>query len=367
MDGTESWYVLLNGVTVGPRTRAALESMIASGEIGPTTMVWPGSGDWIAASISPLVGAFRATTPPPPPPPSALPPPPPPSPSVPPGYVPAPPAVPAAPRRRSTLATVLLTVLAIIVVIIALDWKNVKAAFMEGYNGARYGRSPGSPAATCDPQTGAGCDTSTPSNDRIGRGNGDTGLLNREISRVMTGMQVEELIKQRSPEGADDETLRRMGAQLATRGLARLDPRMLADRMEIMDHVYRDANEHECANMTRGQAETELLTRTLANYDSATQHRWAVIQISALVAELRAREPVTRPPAEQVHATMNAIGETLNGRDRDRYVEVLQRGAQGSDADVCWFGRAVTKGVLQLAPDSRDHALTTLAEMSAGS
>lgn len=69
----DNWYYLNQGATVGPLTQQAMESMIRAGTLRPETMVWPGVGEWVAASGSPLAANFGGTplvsgyAPPPPP------------------------------------------------------------------------------------------------------------------------------------------------------------------------------------------------------------------------------------------------------------------------------------------------------------
>lgn len=68
MTQENGWYVAQNGVSVGPMTRVALESMIYSGALSPGTLVWPGHGEWVAAATTELAMAFRgqmASGPPP--------------------------------------------------------------------------------------------------------------------------------------------------------------------------------------------------------------------------------------------------------------------------------------------------------------
>lgn len=66
MSPDDNWYYLQLGVSVGPVTRAVLESMIQAGTIRPDTMVWPGAGDWVAAGTSPLAARFARGGPQPP-------------------------------------------------------------------------------------------------------------------------------------------------------------------------------------------------------------------------------------------------------------------------------------------------------------
>lgn len=58
MNSVETWYYLQDSVSVGPLPRAAIESMVRSGVVRPETLVWPGYGEWIAASSSSLGPVF---------------------------------------------------------------------------------------------------------------------------------------------------------------------------------------------------------------------------------------------------------------------------------------------------------------------
>ena len=58
MNNDGNWHYLQQGLTVGPATRAALEGMIRAGTIRSDTLVWPGSGDWVAAGSSSLAPLF---------------------------------------------------------------------------------------------------------------------------------------------------------------------------------------------------------------------------------------------------------------------------------------------------------------------
>ncbi len=73
----DSWYYLNQGATVGPLTQQAMESMIRAGTLRAETMVWPGFGEWIAASASTLAPLFGGGAAPggyaPPPPPGFVP------------------------------------------------------------------------------------------------------------------------------------------------------------------------------------------------------------------------------------------------------------------------------------------------------
>lgn len=66
-----AWHLAVNGQTQGPFDAAQLASAVASGQLGPATLVWSaGLADWTPASqVRELAGLFRAAPPPPPPPP----------------------------------------------------------------------------------------------------------------------------------------------------------------------------------------------------------------------------------------------------------------------------------------------------------
>lgn len=70
MNSEEVWYYLQQGVTMGPLSRPAIEDLIRRGTVARETLVWSGSGEWIAASGSALAPAFATGgfVPPPPPP-----------------------------------------------------------------------------------------------------------------------------------------------------------------------------------------------------------------------------------------------------------------------------------------------------------
>src|ERR1041384_6930441 len=127
MSSVETWYVLREGVSVGPLSRSTVESMIRSGEIRPDTMVWPGSGDWIAAGTSSLSPGFAPA--PPPAPPAPYPPAPPPAA----GFGPPLPSPAMTARKTHPIRNALLIIGAAVALLIALNWTDFKAGFMEGY------------------------------------------------------------------------------------------------------------------------------------------------------------------------------------------------------------------------------------------
>lgn len=62
-----NWHYLQQGAPVGPVTWSTLESMIRMGTLRPDTLVWPGSGEWIAAgssALAPLFGGGAVPQPP---------------------------------------------------------------------------------------------------------------------------------------------------------------------------------------------------------------------------------------------------------------------------------------------------------------
>lgn len=76
MDTAETWYYLQQGVTMGPLSRPAIEAMVRGGTLARDTLVWPGYGEWIAASSSslgPVFGGAGGAVPPPMPMPMPLP------------------------------------------------------------------------------------------------------------------------------------------------------------------------------------------------------------------------------------------------------------------------------------------------------
>jgi hypothetical protein len=69
LNNVEVWYYLQDGVSVGPISRPDIESMVWAGTVRADTLVWAGSGDWVAAGNSTLAPLFMARGIPVPPPP----------------------------------------------------------------------------------------------------------------------------------------------------------------------------------------------------------------------------------------------------------------------------------------------------------
>ena len=64
------WSLAIDGKTYGPYTDDALRTMIASGQVPPTTQAWhPGCAGWASLSDFPELGLANSMMPPPPPPP----------------------------------------------------------------------------------------------------------------------------------------------------------------------------------------------------------------------------------------------------------------------------------------------------------
>lgn len=59
-DSGESWYYEENGTRTGPVARGRMRELIRARDLGPSTLVWGGSGEWIAANESALSEDFVA-------------------------------------------------------------------------------------------------------------------------------------------------------------------------------------------------------------------------------------------------------------------------------------------------------------------
>jgi len=67
-DSGESWYYEHSGARTGPVERDKLRDLIRSGSVGPSTLVWGGSGDWVEVEKTALaedLTAARGGAPPP--------------------------------------------------------------------------------------------------------------------------------------------------------------------------------------------------------------------------------------------------------------------------------------------------------------
>ena len=67
-DSGESWFYEESGSRSGPVARDKMRELIRSGSLGPSTLVWGGSGEWVAADQSALAEDFvtaRGGAPPP--------------------------------------------------------------------------------------------------------------------------------------------------------------------------------------------------------------------------------------------------------------------------------------------------------------
>jgi hypothetical protein len=63
------WSLTVDGKTYGPYTDEALRTMVAAGQVLPSTLAWsPGSAGWAPLSSYPGFGSGSADAPPPPPP-----------------------------------------------------------------------------------------------------------------------------------------------------------------------------------------------------------------------------------------------------------------------------------------------------------
>jgi hypothetical protein len=69
VNNVEAWYYLQDGVSVGPISRPDIEAMVWAGTVRADTLVWAGSGDWVAAGNSTLAPLFMGRGIPVPPPP----------------------------------------------------------------------------------------------------------------------------------------------------------------------------------------------------------------------------------------------------------------------------------------------------------
>jgi len=62
------WSLTVDGKTYGPYTDEALRTMVAAGQVLPSTLAWsPGAAGWAPLSSYPGFGAGAAAPPPPPP------------------------------------------------------------------------------------------------------------------------------------------------------------------------------------------------------------------------------------------------------------------------------------------------------------
>ena len=59
-DSGGSWYYDENGTRTGPVGREKVRDLIRAGTVGPSTLVWGGSGEWIEAQQSALAEEFPA-------------------------------------------------------------------------------------------------------------------------------------------------------------------------------------------------------------------------------------------------------------------------------------------------------------------
>ena len=63
------WSLTVDGKTYGPYTDEALRTMVAAGQVLPSTLAWsPGAAGWAPLSSYPGFGGNAAGAPPPPPP-----------------------------------------------------------------------------------------------------------------------------------------------------------------------------------------------------------------------------------------------------------------------------------------------------------
>ena len=56
------WFIVINGAQAGPFTEAQLQSMVATGQLTPQTLVWkPGDRDWMPAHTLPWLFAGQSS------------------------------------------------------------------------------------------------------------------------------------------------------------------------------------------------------------------------------------------------------------------------------------------------------------------
>jgi len=131
-------------------------------------------------------------------------------------------------------------------------------------------------------------------------------------------------------------------AELAARGVSRLDPAQLVRRAKLVDAALPKVDERTCARLGLEGSSPAVVQGLVPTFGDSELREWAALFAVAMEREL-AKAPV-RPPlsAEQVAALMAEL------QARDPEVGALAAKAQASDADRCAFTRRLYAQVRSL-------------------
>lgn len=201
----------------------------------------------------------------------------------------------------------------------------------------------------------------------VGRTRGSSDPLTRAMNAELDRQGVTALVRARVAGMTDTIEARKLGADLARKGVARLSEDQLAEREELLLHLDSIAGDTLCAGHFMGTLQPAQLHHFIELLDSTRLQRWAAVAVSAMKAELEATGPVTPPAPNEVSEVLQSIAANVpTEADRQRFNTIFANVTGATLADQCWAGKMTTATALGMHDPEREGVLRKMAMVEAG-
>ena len=188
--------------------------------------------------------------------------------------------------------------------------------------------------------------------------------LQREVGRALARLGATDAFAMRMSQAGTPEMALQMGDSLAHRGIGRLDTPTLQVRAEILNKVFAGADLATCAQWSRGTLDPARALALFNSLDSVTTSHWGEVSAKAMVAEMNATAPMPALTSAEALGAFSTVRSAMDSADQARSRDVMSRmGPNVTDADMCWFSRALYANVLRLPAGPRATTLNIFARM----
>lgn len=173
--------------------------------------------------------------------------------------------------------------------------------------------------------------------------------------------RLEEVTRRESSADAKSRAARELGAELSSRGLARLPFGELREWNRLRLALTR--SESLCSSFWRGGATSRDLFLQLAAFSDADLHSWFRVLFLAGQLELDARDAVAIDQNALTEGFV-AIRDSLPEHDAELMQRVLEAGPNASTSDSCRVARWTHEGASRLPAGLQERFLRALAASS---
>lgn len=161
--------------------------------------------------------------------------------------------------------------------------------------------------------------------------------------------------------GRSKEDVQKLSAELAMRGIKRLDPAGLEARAGTMKALFDAARSPaECAAIVRG-ASPAVVQSAIERLPLPDRELWIKTSQRAMTAELR-QSPGVPLDDKVIEQVMGKILEGIPEAERQRFGEALQSLATAKDEEVCWAAKALYARAFELPQPDRLKAFRVFVE-----